>query len=64
MEVSSRRWGVLEMKSMAQGVAGVVVVLVATFCVLVQVADLDQAVDRIGSRSSGELDGRAQVVDR
>jgi hypothetical protein len=40
------------MKSLAQGVATVAVVLVATFCVLVQVADLDQAVDRIGGRAA------------
>lgn len=39
------------MKSLLQGVATVAVVLVASFCVLVQVADLDQAVDRIGARA-------------
>ena len=51
MEVSSWCWGVLEMKSLAHGVALVVVVLVATFCVLAQAAELHRAVDRIGSHS-------------
>lgn len=38
------------MKSLAHAVATLVVLLVASFCVLVQVAGLDQAVDRISER--------------
>jgi len=42
--------GVLEMKSLAHGVALVAVVLVSTWCLLVQVAHVDEAWSGIGGR--------------
>jgi len=50
MEMSSQCWGVLEMKSLAHGVALVAVVLVSTWCLLVQVAHVDEAWSGIGGR--------------